>query len=61
MKLLQQQYIEGPIKINKFHSQPVVTTIQTHDPKLPTKQRQHVIPDENGMLNVPNLVEQITQ
>ena len=61
VKIIQQQNIAKPIKENKFNDQSTGETIEKNSPILPTTQNQHVIPDENGILNVPNLVEEITQ
>ena len=50
-----------PIKEKKCINQPARTTINKDFTSLPMKQKPHVIPDDNGMLNMPNLVKQITQ
>ena len=59
IKLLQRQHIAESIKENQAYSQPRVTDIKHHSPKMPTKQRPHVIPDKDDIINIPNLVEQM--
>ena len=54
---MQQQNIVEPIKKKQHNNQPAGKTIKKSFPMLPTKQKQHVVLDENVMLNVPNLVE----
>ena len=54
---MQQTSIAKPIKEKKFSNQPERTAIDKNSPALPTKQKPHAIPDENDMLNLPNLVK----
>ena len=55
IKVMQHQSATEHIKENMFINQPARTTINRNSPVLPTNQNLHVIPEENGMLNVPNL------
>ena len=59
-KLLQPQKKEL-IKVNQSYGQPVVIASKPNLPKLPKEQRLHVIPDEDNIMNIPNLEEQTPQ
>ena len=60
IKEMQQQSASEHVKENKFSNQPTRTTINRNYPEVPTK-KLYVVPDENSMFNVPNLVKQINQ